>query len=446
MVTIKSEIELWRVGELASATGLTVRTLHHYDKLGLLVPATRTGAGHRLYGEQDVRRLYRIVALRQLGLRLDEIASVLDHGDPGLAETVRRHLARVELDLDRQQRLRDRLVGILATLERSQEPSVDEFINAVEAMTVIDLDWLDRDIDEWEQRIRGALVDFEVRLRFERRLGADVAWESEQQAIGTAEAFGELGLLSVAEAGAWRTRVVAELRSADQAQAPPPAREETRGRADEHLAGLLSAVPGVDAGEPADRHRARLVFMRALEALETAGAVSADGVGEWQERFAERLGKESPRERRERAVQRNCSAVELLRVLPGPPEAQIGLSVTTAEMYADGVVLRWHLPVQLSKQQRELPQRDGRFAAAEARRESIPDFRLSDDVGTSYEPLAQVWPMGIGLEHADDHDQVINWQSSFSPAVPPDATQLELVDGARRRFVLALGKGEAADG
>ena len=149
----------WRVGELASATGLTVRALHHYDRLGLLEPAERTTSGHRLYAEGDVRRLYRIVALRHLGLRLDEIASVLDQGDPGLTETVRRHLARVELDLDRQQRLRDRLVGILATLERSQEPSVDEFIDAVEAMTVIDFDWLDRDIDEWEQRIRGALVE-----------------------------------------------------------------------------------------------------------------------------------------------------------------------------------------------------------------------------------------------------------------------------------------------
>ncbi len=127
----------WRVGELASATGLTVRALHHYDRLGLLEPAERTTSGHRLYAEGDVRRLYRIVALRHLGLRLDEIASVLDDGEPGLAEIVRRHLGRVERELERQLRLRDRLVGLVEALERSLEPSVDQFIDAMEAMTML---------------------------------------------------------------------------------------------------------------------------------------------------------------------------------------------------------------------------------------------------------------------------------------------------------------------
>ena len=47
----------WKVGELAKATGLTVRALHHYDDFGLLVPTERTDAGHRVYAEKDVRRL-----------------------------------------------------------------------------------------------------------------------------------------------------------------------------------------------------------------------------------------------------------------------------------------------------------------------------------------------------------------------------------------------------
>jgi hypothetical protein len=52
------------VGHLARATGLTVRTLHHWDEIGLLRPAERSGAGHRRYSAEDVERLYRIVALR----------------------------------------------------------------------------------------------------------------------------------------------------------------------------------------------------------------------------------------------------------------------------------------------------------------------------------------------------------------------------------------------
>lgn len=127
----------WKVGELAKATGLTVRTLHHYDDVGLLVPSERTSAGHRLYAEQDVRRLYRILALRRLGMRLDEIASVLDDEGLTLLDTVRRHLEEVERELERQQTLRERLRKLLAALEGSVEPPAEEFINAIEAMTVV---------------------------------------------------------------------------------------------------------------------------------------------------------------------------------------------------------------------------------------------------------------------------------------------------------------------
>lgn len=128
----------WKVGELARATGLTVRALHHYDDVGLLVPSERTDAGHRLYAEQDVRRLYRILALRRLGLSLAEIAAVLDDESVSLLETVRRHLGQVERDLEHQHTLRDRLREILKVLERSVEPPAEEFIEALEAMTVIE--------------------------------------------------------------------------------------------------------------------------------------------------------------------------------------------------------------------------------------------------------------------------------------------------------------------
>ncbi len=128
----------WKVGELARATGLTIRALHHYDELGLLVPSARTQAGHRLYDEEDVRRLYRIVALRQLSLPLEEVATVLEDESISLADTVRRHLERVECDLERQERLRRRLAQILAALDRSAEPTVDAFIDVLEVMAMVE--------------------------------------------------------------------------------------------------------------------------------------------------------------------------------------------------------------------------------------------------------------------------------------------------------------------
>lgn len=135
-----SEERHWKVGEVATATGLTVRALHHYDRLGLLVPSERTLAGHRLYSEDDLQRLYRVLALRHVGLPLTEISRLLGEDRPDLATTVRRHLARVERDLERGQRLRERLAELLSSIERSVKPSVDQFIDAMEAMAVIEAD------------------------------------------------------------------------------------------------------------------------------------------------------------------------------------------------------------------------------------------------------------------------------------------------------------------
>lgn len=104
------EREEWRVGELAGATGLTVRTLHHYDEIGLLKPSARTAAGHRLYSGDDVRRLYSIVALRGLGFSLGDVADLIrrDGADP--RDATRRRLSELDRQIGVQQRLR-RLVA-----------------------------------------------------------------------------------------------------------------------------------------------------------------------------------------------------------------------------------------------------------------------------------------------------------------------------------------------
>lgn len=63
--------EALKVGELARRTRLTIRTLHHYDEIGLLRPSLYTGSGHRLYTAGDVARLQQVVSLRQLGFSLE---------------------------------------------------------------------------------------------------------------------------------------------------------------------------------------------------------------------------------------------------------------------------------------------------------------------------------------------------------------------------------------
>jgi DNA-binding transcriptional MerR regulator len=68
------------VGELSRLTGVTVRALHHYDHIGLVVPSHRTAAGYRLYDDEDVRRLQQVLVLRQLGVPLEAIARAIDGG------------------------------------------------------------------------------------------------------------------------------------------------------------------------------------------------------------------------------------------------------------------------------------------------------------------------------------------------------------------------------
>src|SRR5262245_24122610 len=68
----------YQVNEVARITGVSVRTLHHYDKLRLLVPAERTEAGYRLYTDADLLRMQQILIGRALGLALEDIRKLLD--------------------------------------------------------------------------------------------------------------------------------------------------------------------------------------------------------------------------------------------------------------------------------------------------------------------------------------------------------------------------------
>ena len=78
------------VGETAAATGVTVRTLHHYDRIGLVTPQARSSAGYRLYSAADLDRLQQVVAYRRLGMSLEGIAVVLKDGgtEPGATRRV----------------------------------------------------------------------------------------------------------------------------------------------------------------------------------------------------------------------------------------------------------------------------------------------------------------------------------------------------------------------
>src|SRR5215471_6908589 len=106
--------QLFRVQAFADLAGVTVRALHHYDRLGLLRPK-RTRSGYRLYSVRDVERLEQIVALKFLGLPLREIRAVINRDGRPLTEVLRAQRRALE---EKRRRL-ERAIGAIADAERS---------------------------------------------------------------------------------------------------------------------------------------------------------------------------------------------------------------------------------------------------------------------------------------------------------------------------------------
>lgn len=126
-----------RVGEVAAATGLTVRTLHYYEEIGLLTAAQRSDGGHRIYTADDVERLYRITLLRQLGLPLGDIGRALDDPAWSLRSAMSSHLGELEQRLQTMGRLRSRLAGLLDA-GTDTDGFDDGLFSVLEDMTMID--------------------------------------------------------------------------------------------------------------------------------------------------------------------------------------------------------------------------------------------------------------------------------------------------------------------
>jgi MerR family transcriptional regulator, thiopeptide resistance regulator len=100
------------VGEIARLSGVTVRTLHHYDRIGLLRPSARSVAGYRGYDQDDLARLQRILAYRELGFSLEDVRRLLDDpdGDPVARLREQQGLVRERME---------RLAQVAAVLERT---------------------------------------------------------------------------------------------------------------------------------------------------------------------------------------------------------------------------------------------------------------------------------------------------------------------------------------
>ena len=138
-------MKAYTVSQLANMAGVSVRTLHHYDQIGLLQPATRTAAGYRLYGEPELLRLQQILFFKELDMPLDEVRQILD--DPGFDQVTALGQHRQALQLRMQ-----RLARLLTTIDRT----IDKLTEYDMAVTDEELyeGFTEEQIERYEREVR----------------------------------------------------------------------------------------------------------------------------------------------------------------------------------------------------------------------------------------------------------------------------------------------------
>jgi MerR family transcriptional regulator, thiopeptide resistance regulator len=162
----RTDKNLFQPREFAKLSGVTVRALHHYDRLGLLKPSRYTRAGFRLYSEDDFARLEQIVALKFIGFSLNEIKNILKRGTSDLATTLRRERQAIE---EKRERLElavkaiERAEYVVAT---SRAPGWETFAKIIEVINMqSNMDWTKKYYSEEAQseiQKRAATIPREV--------------------------------------------------------------------------------------------------------------------------------------------------------------------------------------------------------------------------------------------------------------------------------------------
>jgi len=122
----------WTTTEVTRLTGVTSRTLRHYDAIGILQPVATGHGGLRRYGQAELLRLQRILLLKRLGLRLDVIAEIVD-GALSEAEALKRHAEQLDEERERLDRLAATVAATIRQLEGDQTMTPETWFDGLDA-------------------------------------------------------------------------------------------------------------------------------------------------------------------------------------------------------------------------------------------------------------------------------------------------------------------------
>lgn len=141
-----------KVGEVTQNTGISVRTLHYYEEIGLLAPVRRSASGHRRYGHGDIVRLQEIRSLQQLGLSLADIRETLAGSEP--LQIINEHLKKSRIRLAELQELCERLENLCGAMADEEQVSTGELLHTLAVMSLMERHFDPQKADELRNRHR----------------------------------------------------------------------------------------------------------------------------------------------------------------------------------------------------------------------------------------------------------------------------------------------------
>jgi len=131
-------MKLLKVGEIAKRAGVSVRTLHHYDQIGLLCPSDSSESGHRLYNAADVERLQHIASLKSMGFSLEGIARCLEDKNSTLLRTFEIQEQVVSQQLQTLKGVHGQLRAMLHKLRHRENLSTNELLELMKEMKIME--------------------------------------------------------------------------------------------------------------------------------------------------------------------------------------------------------------------------------------------------------------------------------------------------------------------
>ncbi|MUK88246.1 MerR family transcriptional regulator [Ornithinibacillus sp. L9] len=123
---------MYTIGKLSKNTGVTVRTLDYYDEIGLINPSSKTDGGHRLYNEDDVMRLERVLALKYMGFSLEQIKDIVNSSTSTWQQSIQQQLEMIRREQERLKMLEQALTGVSFSIEFEGEINWSIIFNIIQ--------------------------------------------------------------------------------------------------------------------------------------------------------------------------------------------------------------------------------------------------------------------------------------------------------------------------